>query len=136
MDEEDIGDLKTRALSRRRIKTNLIEHQEMIKKMMDADISLPLIYEWLSKKNVETALTTLRRFVRRTFGETYYNDFSHRNGWHKKKQVTSLVRPGRAVQQSATTAPSASSKQQVGKSALGDPADINNFFNHRRNEGK
>lgn len=132
MDDEDFDHLKTRALSRKRIKTNLIEHRETIKKMMDADISLPLIFEWLTERKVETALTTLRRFVKKTFGETFYVDFSSRNGWQKSKQIAPPVRAARTGKQTATTSPRTSGNQEDEINSLGNPADINHFFNRRK----
>lgn len=132
MQDLDLDNLKTKALSRKRIKTNLIEHQGSIKRMIDADISLPLIFEWLTENKVETALTTLRRFVKKTFGESFYDDFARRNGWQKNKQIVPLARTGRTKLQTVIRTKKLSEKQEEEANTLGNPADINNFFNSRK----
>jgi len=132
MQDFDFYNLKIKALARKRIKTNLIEHHELIKKMMDADISLPLIFDWLKENEVETALTTLRRFVKKTFGEGFYEDFSMRNGWQKNKQATPLGRTAGTNRQIVITTTKLSEKQKEGPNTLGNPGDINNFFNSRK----
>lgn len=136
MHDVDFDQLKARAASRRRIKTNLVAHQESIKKMMDADISLPLIFDWLAENGVDTALTTLRRFVKRTYGEAFYSDFSRRNGWQKDKREDkgkpSPSRPTGAGLPASTTLPGRQVKQGVESQPLEDPSDINNFFNRRK----
>lgn len=136
MHDVDFDQLKAKAASRKRIKTNLMAHQESIKRMMDADISLPLIFEWLTENKVKTALTTLRRFVKKTYGETFYDDFSRRNGWQKKKQSASPVQAAGTPLQTSVTAPRPSIKQDEKATVLGDPSDINNFFNRRKIQGE
>lgn len=90
MTEIDFDGLQKRTLLRQRRKTNLVEHQASIKKLMDLDVSLPVMLEWLlNEKKVETTLPALRRFVRKTFGEEFYNNFAARNGWQKSKHEKS-----------------------------------------------
>jgi len=132
MHDVEFDQLKAKAASRKRIKTNLIAHYELIKRMLDADISLPLIFEWLAENGVETTLTTLRRFVKRTYGEAFYDDFSKRNGWHKKKRKPSLNRSTEAGPGPPTTAPGRPVMRNGEANALEDPSDINNFFNRRK----
>lgn len=86
MTDSEFDELKQRTLLRQRRKTNLIEHEAAIKKLMDLDVSLPVILEWLvGEKQTATTLPALRRFVNRSFGEAFYEDFTSRNGWQKSK---------------------------------------------------
>lgn len=86
MTDSEFDELKQRTLQRQRRKTNLIEHETAIKKLMDLDVSLPVILEWLvGEKQIATTLPALRRFVNRSFGEVFYEEFTARNGWQKNK---------------------------------------------------
>lgn len=86
MTDSEFDELKQRTLQRQRRKTNLIEHEAAIKKLMDLDVSLPVILEWLvGEKQIVTTLPALRRFVNRSFGEAFYEEFTARNGWQKTK---------------------------------------------------
>lgn len=90
MTDSEFDELKKQTLLRQRQKTNLIEHETAIKKLLDLDVSLPVILEWLiEKKKIVTTLPALRRFVRRTFSEEFYDGFVVRNGWQKTKQEKS-----------------------------------------------
>lgn len=85
MTDSEFDELKKRTVLRQRRKTNLVEYETAIKKLMDLDVSLPVILEWLvEEKKISTTLPALRRFVRRIFG-AFYDDFTVRNGWHKNK---------------------------------------------------
>lgn len=91
MTDIDFNGLQKRTLLRQRRKTNLVEHQISIKKLMDLNVSLPVMLEWLlEEKKVDTTLPALRRFVRREFGDEFYNNFVARNGWQKAKHEKSL----------------------------------------------
>ena len=86
MTDSELDELKQRTLLRQRRKINLIEHETAIKKLMDLDVSLPVILEWLiGEKQIAITLPALRRFVNRSFGEAFYEDFTSRNGWQKTK---------------------------------------------------
>ena len=87
MTEIELEELKVKSLQRRRQKTNLVEHQVAILKLMELDISLPLVLDWLiDKKCISTTLPALRRFVKKAFGQKFYDEFTNRNGWQKHKQ--------------------------------------------------
>lgn len=58
-----------------------------IKKMLDVDISLPMIQEYFDEtEKIKFTLQTLRSFVIKEFGEDYYKDYCKRNGWLKTKK--------------------------------------------------
>ncbi|OFJ47565.1 hypothetical protein BA896_023155 [Janthinobacterium lividum] len=76
--------LETRRRQRR--KTDLSEFDTTLKEMMDLDISLPVILTWLEKQEKQTTLPALRRYIRRVFGEEFYDRFLLRNGWQRTKQ--------------------------------------------------
>lgn len=87
MTEIELEELKVKSLLRQRQKTNLVEHQVAILKMMELDISLPVVLDWLvAKKSICTTLPALRRFVKKAFGQKFYDEFTNRNGWQKNKQ--------------------------------------------------
>ena len=86
MTTEEFIELQTRTLLRQKRKTNLFEHESSIKSLMELNVSLPVILEWLlGTKNISTTLPALRRFVKKVFGESFYGDFVLRNGWQKTK---------------------------------------------------
>lgn len=86
MANSEFEELKRKSLLRQRFKLNLFEFETSIKKLMDLDVSLPVILEWLvEEKKISTTLPALRRFIRRTFGDQFYDDFTVRNGWKKSK---------------------------------------------------
>ena len=84
--ESEIDQLLTETLRRQRRKTDLSEFDGPLKEMMEANISLPVMLDWLKKKGEVTTLPALRRYVRRVFGDDYYDDFVKRNGWHRNKE--------------------------------------------------
>jgi hypothetical protein len=86
MTDSEFDELKKRTVLRQRRKTNLVEYETAIKKLMDLDVSLPVILEWLvQEKKIATTLPALRRFVIRTFSDGFYDEFTVRNGWQKNK---------------------------------------------------
>lgn len=102
MPDSKFDELKKRSLQRQRFKINLNEHETSIRKLMDLDVSLPVILEWLvEEKQIATTLPALRRFIRRTFGEPFYDSFTARNGWKKSKlqkiTASSLVHRSHAL---------------------------------------
>lgn len=103
MTDIDFVGLQKRTLLRQRRKTNLVEHQTSIKKLMDLNVSLPVMLEWLlGEKKIDTTLPALRRFVRREFGDEFYNNFVARNGWQKakhEKSLSSARTPGKPAKQ-------------------------------------
>ncbi|MET3122299.1 hypothetical protein AAKU67_001893 [Oxalobacteraceae bacterium GrIS 2.11] len=132
MEEGEFQSLKLKSASRSRIKKNLEEHLDLIKKMMDADISLPVVYEWLVDHGIDTSLTTLRRFVIKKFGKNFYLDFVERNGWQKRARI---LQSDNSQRNGSKSLPNVVSKpEQPGNSSirLGNPADINNFFNKHK----
>lgn len=131
MQDSEFEYLKAIALSRKRLKTNLVEHQALIKKMLDSDISLPVIFEWLREKEIGMALTTLRRFVKKTYGEDFYAEYAKRNGWIKNKQHASSVRMDGKTSHSALVTKLQETRKETAHT-LGNPGDINNFFNSRK----
>lgn len=88
LDDAELEELKAQATQRQRVKTDLYEYSDALRKMMEADISLPLILGWLEKRGKTTTLPALRRYVRKTFGEEFYQAFTTRNGWQKSKRGT------------------------------------------------
>ncbi len=86
LDEVELAELKAQATKRQRVKTDLAEYSDALLKMMEADISLPLMLGWLEKRGKTTTLPALRRYVRKTFGEGFYQEFTTRNGWQKSKR--------------------------------------------------
>lgn len=130
MTETEFDALKKLTLLRQRQKTNLVEHEIAIKKLLDLDVSLPVILEWLvGKYKVETTLPALRRFIRRTLGKVFYDDFLVRNGWQKTKQEKSSslgrasARP--AKQKSETFAQKGGMTQEELKASLREKIDLN-----------
>lgn len=86
LDKSELKKLLEEKLRRRRKKTDLSQFDGNLREMMDLDISLPVILDWLISKGQITTLPALRRYVRRVFGEEFYDDFTERNGWMKRKQ--------------------------------------------------
>lgn len=84
--ESELDQLLTETLRRQRRKTDLSEFDGPLKEMMKTNISLPVMLDWLKKKGEITTLPALRRYVRRVFGDDYYDDFVKRNGWHRNKE--------------------------------------------------
>lgn len=130
MTDTEFDELKKLTLLRQRRKANLVEHETAIKKLLDLDVSLPVILEWLVGKNkIETTLPALRRFVRRTFSEEFYDDFVVRNGWQKTKQEksSSLGRASAipAKQKSQTFAQKGGMTQEELKASLREKVDLN-----------
>lgn len=89
--EDELMELQAQATQRQRTKTDLRGFEPAIKKMMELDISLPLVLGWLEKKGKTTTLPALRRYVRNAFGEDFYNDFARRNGWKKTKRKAKVL---------------------------------------------
>ena len=86
VDEAELAEMLNKASGRQRVKTDLAEFEAAIRKMMELDISLPLVLTWLEKKGKITTLPALRRYVRKAFGEGFYENFASRNGWQKTKK--------------------------------------------------
>lgn len=87
MTDSEFDKLQKLTLLRQRRKANLVEYETSIRKLMDLNVSLPVMLGWLvGEKKIATTLPALRRFVRRTFGEEFYDNFAARNGWKKKKR--------------------------------------------------
>lgn len=97
MDEKDLDELIKETQRRQRKKTDLSAYEAKLKEMLDLDISLPVILDWIFKEEKDkkyTTLPALRRYVVRTFGESFYHDFMKRNGWLKiKSKITSQHNP-------------------------------------------
>lgn len=86
MEKNAIDALLLETRRRQRRKTDLSEFDTTLKEMMDLDISLPVILTWLEKQEKQTTLPALRRYIRRVFGEEFYDRFLLRNGWQRTKQ--------------------------------------------------
>ena len=84
--ESELDQLLTETLRRQRRKTDLSEFDGPLREMMEANISLPVMLDWLKKKGQITTMPALRRYVRRVFGDDYYDGFVKRNGWHRNKE--------------------------------------------------
>jgi hypothetical protein len=130
MSDSEFDELKKRTLLRQRRKANLVEHETAIKKLMEMNVSLPVVLEWLiEKKNITTTLPALRRFVRRSFGESFYDEFAARNGWQKKKlkKILSSVRiPDRTqIQKKEQFSSKGGVTQEQLKASLREKIDIN-----------
>lgn len=130
MTNSEFDELKKQTLLRQRRKANLVEHEAAIKKLLDLDVSLPVILEWLiEKKKIGTTLPALRRFIRRTLGKVFYDDFLVRNGWQKTKQKKSSslerasVRP--VKQKTETFAQKGGMTQEELKASLREKVDLN-----------
>lgn len=96
MDNKNLLDELIKETQRRqRRRTDLSAYNEKLKEMLDLNISLPVVLDWLAKQETVTTLPALRRYVVRTFGETFYHDFLKRNGWLKTKsqQVSKKLIP-------------------------------------------
>ena len=94
MDNKSVFDELVRETQRRqRRKTDLSAYEDKIREMLDLNISLPVVLEWLSKQGNVTTLPALRRYVVRVFGEDVYHDFMKRNGWLKTKSKYKLPNP-------------------------------------------
>ena len=87
MNESELQQLLDETQRRQRRKTDLTEFEPAIKEMMDANVSLPVLLSWLEKKGKVTTLPALRRYVRRVFGEDFYDEFVKRNGWQRTKEL-------------------------------------------------
>ena len=86
MDNKNLLDELIKETQRRqRRRTDLSAYNEKLKEMLDLNISLPVVLDWLAKQETVTTLPALRRYVVRTFGENFYHDFLKRNGWLKTK---------------------------------------------------
>ncbi|TDK61216.1 hypothetical protein [Sapientia aquatica] len=86
MSETKFLELQMQTLKRKKRKTNLNEYETSINRLMNLDVSLPIILEWLTgERKILTTLPALRRFIRRVFGDEFYDDFMRRNGWYKSK---------------------------------------------------
>lgn len=119
----ELDELLLETQRRQRRKTDLAEFDSSLKKMMDLDISLPVILEWLEKKGEKTSLPALRRYVIRIFGDEFYSDFMRRNGWLKKKRI---AKPVAAIaqpdpQKTIGTKPPTSAAQQPGETTNAPP---------------
>lgn len=130
MADSEFDEMKKQTLLRQRRKANLVEHETAIKKLLDLDVSLPVILEWLiEKKKIGTTLPALRRYVRRTLGKAFYDDFLVRNGWQKTKQEKSSTlervsaRP--AKQKSEIFAQKGGMTQEELKASLREKVDLN-----------
>lgn len=122
MDEKDfLDELIRETRRRRRTRTDLSPFSEKLKEMMNLDISLPVILEWLEKQQFKTTLPALRRFVVRTFGEDFYHDFLKRNGWLKTKYKTSAraANPEPASQPAQAPKPSNTQEEPAKNTQLG-----------------
>lgn len=94
-DDNAIFDLELRkmieVMDRKKIKrTNLGAFDDRLRKLMDLDVSLPVILEWLTEKGRKTTLPALRRYVVRTFGKDFYLNYTRRNGWQKSPNKVAL----------------------------------------------
>lgn len=86
MDKKELLDELVKETQRRqRRRTDLSAYDDKLKEMLDLNISLPVILDWLAKQESITTLPALRRHVVRTFGQDFYNEFLKRNGWLKTK---------------------------------------------------
>lgn len=94
MNEKDLlNELIKETQRRRRGKGDLSAYQNKLKEMLDLNISLPVILDWIKKEEGDEKFTTLpalRRFVVRTFGEGFYYDFMKRNRWLKTKSTKKI----------------------------------------------
>lgn len=86
MEKKTIEALVEKTQKRQRRTTDLTQFDPTLKEMMSANISLPVILEWLEGQKKVTTLPALRRYIRRVFGEDFYDNFLVRNGWHRTKQ--------------------------------------------------
>lgn len=97
--KELLDELVRETQRRQRRRTDLSAYDDKLKEMLDLNISLPVILDWLAKQESITTLPALRRHVVRTFGQDFYNNFLKRNGWLKTKsksksqQVSSKLNP-------------------------------------------
>lgn len=93
MERDSMAKLVLQTKERRRLKTDLSAFDTYLKEMLDLNISLPVMMEWLLKeKQTTTTLPALRRYVRRVFGDDFYQAFLIRNGWQKRPREASSIR--------------------------------------------
>jgi hypothetical protein len=60
-----------------------------IQKLVDADVALTVIRDWLEEKqNIKVVLNTLRKFVVLHIGRDTYDLYLRRNGWTKSVRKT------------------------------------------------
>ena len=86
---DDIKEAKARQIARKgKNSFRLSEYQSLIQRMLQENVSLPFILDTIERKGHKTTITTLRRFVVRVFGRSFYDQYLYRNGWHKVKQTT------------------------------------------------
>jgi hypothetical protein len=131
MTTEEFIELQTRTLLRQKRKINLNEHEISIKTLMELNVSLPIILDWLEEKKILTTLPALRRFIKRTFGEKFYNDFVFRNGWQKTKQgkhQSTAYPTEKSVKLDRVTLPTKGGlTQEELKASLRQKVDLNRF---------
>lgn len=98
----------------------LVPFGATIKAMLDADVSLPLVRDWLEEdKQVKITLRTLRLFVLRQLGEEFYKDYCLRNGWQRTTQNSAaLAKPAR---EPAAPILKGASQQQQGEKPRATP---------------
>jgi len=131
MPTKEFVELQTLTLLRQKRKTNLDEHETSIKTLMELNVSLPIILDWLEEKKISTTLPALRRFIRRMFGEAFYDDFVFRNGWQKTKRgqnQSAKSSAERSTKSNRTTFPSSVGlTQEELKASLRQKVDLNGF---------
>ena len=119
MEKKTIEALVEKTQKRQRRTTDLTQFDPTLKEMMTANISLPVILEWLEGQNKVTTLPALRRYIRRVFGEDFYDNFLVRNGWHRTKQNGKRVSDSyQAPTPVPSTKPAVNAPNRTSKTAL------------------
>lgn len=89
--EDDLTELIRRSLQQRGGKpakyVRLEKHRDVIVQLMNNNIQLTLILEWLKKTQGEQlVLNTLRKYIKRNIGHDVYDEYLTRNGWLKTRR--------------------------------------------------
>jgi hypothetical protein len=99
-----------------------------IQKLLNADVALTVIRDWLEEKqNIKVVLNTLRKFVVLHIGRETYDLYLRRNGWAKNihEKRTSQLKLGHSVKV-ASASPNVGDARNV-MSGLGNPKTPGNY---------
>lgn len=89
--DHDVGELLRTSIAQRGGKPAkyiaLGEYRETIVKLMNLNVQLNLIRDWLVEKQGEQlVVNTLRKYIVRNIGREFYDEYLKRNGWTKTRR--------------------------------------------------
>jgi hypothetical protein len=90
--DHDVGELLRTSMAQRGGKPAkyiaLGAYRETIVKLMDLNVQLNLIRDWLVEKQGEQlVVNTLRKYIIRSIGRDFYDEYLKRNGWTKTRRT-------------------------------------------------